>query len=159
MPLFSKGERRGRRLATGRAAGDWLAAPPDLLARSPMPAVIPTRLIAGCGSPRLSRKASPDRYRRGPRWPRYWRLARDDRNRQTWTGGASPGYLDALLATITGQIPPPDTPAQTTVVATSSHAGVLVERLSTRELDVLRLVSDGDPMLRSHVPCSWSEAR
>ena len=65
------------------------------------------------------------------------------RNRNRRTGGTSPAYLDALLATFTGQKPPPDTPAQTTVVVTGSHPGVLVEPLSARELDVLRLLSDG----------------
>jgi LuxR family transcriptional regulator, maltose regulon positive regulatory protein len=65
------------------------------------------------------------------------------RNRHRRTGGTSPAYLDALLATFTGQKPPPDTPAPTTVGVTGSHPGVLVEPLSARELDVLRLLSDG----------------
>ncbi|HEU4909313.1 MAG TPA: LuxR C-terminal-related transcriptional regulator, partial [Propionibacteriaceae bacterium] len=57
--------------------------------------------------------------------------------------GTSPDYLDALLAAFSGQKPPPDTLVQTTSVVTGFHPGVLVEPLSARELDVLRLLSDG----------------
>ena len=57
--------------------------------------------------------------------------------------GASPDFLDALLAACTGQQPPPpDTPVRTSAV-TGFHPGVLAEALSARELDVLRLLSDG----------------
>jgi LuxR family transcriptional regulator, maltose regulon positive regulatory protein len=58
--------------------------------------------------------------------------------------GTSPDYLDALLAAFTGQkLPAPETSARTTAVVTGFHPGVLVEPLSARELDVLRLLSDG----------------
>jgi ATP/maltotriose-dependent transcriptional regulator MalT len=54
----------------------------------------------------------------------------------------SPAYLHALLAAFTGQQPPPpDTPVRTSL--TGFHPGVLAEPLSARELDVLRLLSDG----------------
>ena len=57
--------------------------------------------------------------------------------------GASPDFLDALLADFTGQQPPPpDTPVRTSAL-TGFHPGVLAEPLSARELDVLRLLSDG----------------
>jgi LuxR family transcriptional regulator, maltose regulon positive regulatory protein len=57
---------------------------------------------------------------------------------------ASPDYLDALLAAFTGQKPPPpDTSARTAFTVTGFHLGVLAEPLSARELDVLRLLSDG----------------
>ena len=65
------------------------------------------------------------------------------RNNHLLTGGASPAYLDAVLAAFTGQEPPPDAPAPSTAVVTGSHAGVLVEPLSARELDVLRLLTEG----------------
>jgi ATP/maltotriose-dependent transcriptional regulator MalT len=55
----------------------------------------------------------------------------------------SPAYLHALLAAFTGQQPPPpDTPVRTSAL-TGFHPGVLAEPLSARELDVLRLLSDG----------------
>jgi LuxR family transcriptional regulator, maltose regulon positive regulatory protein len=39
--------------------------------------------------------------------------------------------------------PPPDASPRTTAVVTGFHPGVLAEPLSARELDVLRLLSDG----------------
>jgi LuxR family maltose regulon positive regulatory protein len=58
--------------------------------------------------------------------------------------GPSPDYVDTLLAAFTGQkATPPDTSARTTATATGFHPGVLAEPLSARELDVLRLLSDG----------------
>jgi LuxR family transcriptional regulator, maltose regulon positive regulatory protein len=58
--------------------------------------------------------------------------------------GTSADYLDALLAAFTGQKPPPPhTLVQTTSVVTGFHPGVTAEPLSARELDVLRLLSDG----------------
>ena len=58
--------------------------------------------------------------------------------------GASPDYLDALLAAFAGQKPPsPEASERTTAVVTGFRAGVVVEPLSARELDVLRLLSDG----------------
>jgi LuxR family maltose regulon positive regulatory protein len=55
----------------------------------------------------------------------------------------SPGFVDAVLAAFAGQKPPPDTSAPKAVAVTGFHPGVLVEPLSVRELDVLRLLSDG----------------
>ena len=58
--------------------------------------------------------------------------------------GTSPDYIDTLLAAFTGQKPPPpDTSARTASTATGFHPGVLAEPPSARELDVLRLLSDG----------------
>jgi LuxR family maltose regulon positive regulatory protein len=58
--------------------------------------------------------------------------------------GTSLDYIDALLAAFTGKkMPPPNTPVQTASVVTGFHSGTLVEPLSARELDVLRLLSDG----------------
>ena len=54
-----------------------------------------------------------------------------------------PDYLDTLLAAFTGQKPPPDTSTRATAVVTGFHPGALVEPLSARELDVLRLLSAG----------------
>jgi LuxR family transcriptional regulator, maltose regulon positive regulatory protein len=66
------------------------------------------------------------------------------RNHHRRTGGTLPDYLDALLAAFTGQSPPPpETPERTTAVLTGFHPGALVEPLSARELDVLRLLSAG----------------
>ena len=71
-------------------------------------------------------------------------LRATSRNRHRRTGGTLPDYLDALLAAFTGQAPPPpDTSTRATAVVTGFHPGVLVEPLSARELDVLRLLSDG----------------
>jgi LuxR family maltose regulon positive regulatory protein len=56
----------------------------------------------------------------------------------------SSAHIDALLAAFTGQKAlPPDTSVQTTRVVTGLPPGVLAEPLSARELDVLRLLSDG----------------
>jgi ATP/maltotriose-dependent transcriptional regulator MalT len=58
--------------------------------------------------------------------------------------GTSLTYLDALLAAFSGQaLAPPGTSLRTTAVMTGTHPGVLAEPLSARELDVLRLLSDG----------------
>jgi LuxR family maltose regulon positive regulatory protein len=58
--------------------------------------------------------------------------------------GVPPAYLDALLAAFSGQAPsPPDTSVRTAAAETGFHPGVLAEPLSARELDVLRLLSDG----------------
>jgi LuxR family maltose regulon positive regulatory protein len=58
--------------------------------------------------------------------------------------GTSLTYLDALLAAFSGQaLAPPGTSVRTTAVMTGPHPGVLAEPLSARELDVLRLLSDG----------------
>ena len=58
--------------------------------------------------------------------------------------GTSPDYIDTLLAAFTGQKPPPpDTSARTASTATGFDPGVLAEPPSARELDVLRLLSDG----------------
>ena len=65
------------------------------------------------------------------------------RNHHRRTGGTLPDYLDTLLAAFTGQKPPPDTSTRTTAVVTGFHPGALVEPLSARELDVLRLLSAG----------------
>jgi LuxR family transcriptional regulator, maltose regulon positive regulatory protein len=70
-------------------------------------------------------------------------LRATSRNVHRQAVGTSPDYLDALLAAFSGQKPPPDTLVQTTSVVTGFHPGVLVEPLSARELDVLRLLSDG----------------
>jgi LuxR family maltose regulon positive regulatory protein len=57
---------------------------------------------------------------------------------------SSHDYLDVLLAAFSGQAQlPPDTSVRTTAVMTGFHPGVLAEPLSVRELDVLRLLSDG----------------
>ncbi|MCE3274541.1 MAG: ATP-dependent transcriptional regulator, MalT-like, LuxR family [Propionibacteriaceae bacterium] len=69
------------------------------------------------------------------------RTASLDHHRRT--GGRLPDYLDTLLAAFTGQKPPPDTSTRATAVVTGSHPEGLVEPLSTRELDVLRLLSAG----------------
>jgi LuxR family maltose regulon positive regulatory protein len=66
------------------------------------------------------------------------------RNRPRPAAGMSPAYLDVLLAAFSGQAPPPpDTSVRTAAPATGFHPGVLAELLSARELDVLRLLSDG----------------
>ena len=65
------------------------------------------------------------------------------RNHRRRTGGTLPDYLDTLLAAFTGQKPPPDTSTRATAVVTGFHPGALVEPLSARELDVLRLLSAG----------------
>jgi LuxR family maltose regulon positive regulatory protein len=66
------------------------------------------------------------------------------RNNHRRKDGTLPAYLDALLAAFTGQKPPPpETPERTTAVLTGFHPGALVEPLSARELDVLRLLSAG----------------
>jgi LuxR family transcriptional regulator, maltose regulon positive regulatory protein len=71
-------------------------------------------------------------------------LRERSRNHHGQTLGTSPDYLDALLVAFTGQKPPPpEASARTTTVVTGFHPGVLVEPLSARELDVLRLLSDG----------------
>jgi LuxR family transcriptional regulator, maltose regulon positive regulatory protein len=71
-------------------------------------------------------------------------LRATSRNRHLPAAGASAAYLDPLLAAFSGPPPPPpDTSARTTAVATGFHPGVLAEPLSARELDVLRLLSDG----------------
>jgi ATP/maltotriose-dependent transcriptional regulator MalT len=71
-------------------------------------------------------------------------LRAKSRNRHMPAAGTSPAYLDALLAAFGGQPPPPaDTSPRTAAVATGFHPGVLAEPLSARELDVLRLLSDG----------------
>jgi LuxR family maltose regulon positive regulatory protein len=71
-------------------------------------------------------------------------LRATSRDRQRPAAGTSHAYLDALLAAFSGQAPPPpDTPVRTTAVMTGFHPGVLAEPLSARELDVLRLLSDG----------------
>ena len=65
------------------------------------------------------------------------------RNHHRRTGGTLLDYLDTLLAAFTGQKPPPDTSTRATAVVTGFHPGALVEPLSARELDVLRLLSAG----------------
>jgi LuxR family maltose regulon positive regulatory protein len=75
-------------------------------------------------------------------------LRAKSRNRQGLAIGTSPDYLDKLLADFTGfdklsAQTPPDTSAPTAAAITGSLPGVLVEPLSARELDVLRLLSDG----------------
>jgi LuxR family transcriptional regulator, maltose regulon positive regulatory protein len=65
------------------------------------------------------------------------------RNRHGSAVGTSPDYLDALLAAFAGQKPLPDTSTPAAAAVTGFHPGVLVEPLSVRELDVLRLLSDG----------------
>ena len=71
-------------------------------------------------------------------------LRERSRNHHGQTLGTSRDYLDALLAAFTGQKPPPpEASARATSVMTGFHPGVLAEPLSARELDVLRLLSDG----------------
>lgn len=71
-------------------------------------------------------------------------LRATSRNRHRPAAGTAPAYLDALLAAFSGQAPPPpDTSVRTAAVMTGFHPGVLAEPLSARELDVLRLLSDG----------------
>jgi LuxR family transcriptional regulator, maltose regulon positive regulatory protein len=65
------------------------------------------------------------------------------RNHHRQTRGTLPNYLDTLLAAFTGQKPPPDTSTRAAAFVTGFHPGVLVEPLSARELDVLRLLSAG----------------
>jgi LuxR family transcriptional regulator, maltose regulon positive regulatory protein len=66
------------------------------------------------------------------------------RNVQKSAVGTPSAYLDALLAAFTGKkTPPPDTPVQAPSVVTGFHPRVLAEPLSVRELDVLRLLSNG----------------
>jgi ATP/maltotriose-dependent transcriptional regulator MalT len=65
------------------------------------------------------------------------------RNNHRGTGGTSPDYLDTLLAAFTGQKPLLDTSMRATAAVTGFHPGALVEPLSAREPDVLRLLSDG----------------
>ena len=64
-------------------------------------------------------------------------------NQHLQTGGASPAYLETLLAAFIGKEPPPETRALTTAAVPGLYPGVLVEPLSARELDVLRLLADG----------------
>ena len=59
------------------------------------------------------------------------------------TGGRLPDHLDTLLAAFTGQKPPLDTSTRATAAVTGFHPVALVEPLSARELEVLRLLSDG----------------
>ena len=70
-------------------------------------------------------------------------LRTTSRDRHRSAAGTSHAYLDALLAAFSGQAPLPDTSMRTTAVMTGFHPGVLAEPLSARELDVLRLLSDG----------------
>ena len=68
------------------------------------------------------------------------RTASPDDHRRT--GGGSPGYLDTLLAAF-GQKPPLDTSTRATAVVPGSDPRALVEPLSAREMEVLRLLSAG----------------
>jgi LuxR family maltose regulon positive regulatory protein len=66
------------------------------------------------------------------------------RERQELTGGASPVYLDALLAAFPGQEPgPPGGRAPTPAAPPGARPAALIESLSARELQVLRLLAAG----------------
>jgi hypothetical protein len=97
-------------------------------------------------SQKLSRKASSGRSSmRGRRWPRYWPSCA----RRAGTGICrqpvrQPPISTRFLPPSAARHRPLQTrQARTTAVAPGFHPGVLAEPLSARELDVLRLLSDG----------------
>lgn len=70
-------------------------------------------------------------------------LRATSRDRHRPTPATSHTYIDALLAAFGQAPPPPNTSERPTAVMTGFRRGVLAEPLSARELDVLRLLSDG----------------
>ncbi len=66
------------------------------------------------------------------------------RDRRDLTGGASPAYLDALLAAFPGPAPaPPGARAPAPTPAPGARPAALVEPLSKRELEILYLIAQG----------------